>query len=140
MREQGSNTHEQPVTPEVADRSVGQQGTSSHDHPVDSEGAGRSLDQRGPKVHDESVTSKSIQRTVGQHDTNAGEDPVRTKIDKPSLRDRLFDGAIMCTQFTSVIAGASDLLGPLKAASDILGFVLQTVKVRIDLFTTEDKC
>jgi hypothetical protein len=48
-----------------------------------------------------------------------------------STAQRVFDGAILVTQFTSVVAGANDLLGPLKVASDILGFVLKSVQVTI---------
>ncbi len=46
----------------------------------------------------------------------------------------------MVTQFTSVVAGASDLLGPLKAASDILGFVLKSVQVTISPYVPGVYC
>jgi hypothetical protein len=153
--EQGTNTAQQPdnVNPDLTmvidpvqndlteadNRSVGQQETSPHDHPVDSEAAASPLDQQEPKGQEDSITSNPSQPSVGQQETSTSEDPAPSKIAKRSLRDRLFDGATKFAQFTSAVAGASDILAPLKAASDVLGFVLQTVKVRIDLLSTKDK-
>jgi hypothetical protein len=126
-----------PVTHEAADRLVGQQGTSP-DQRVGPKPAGHSLGEQEPETHDQPATAKVTQRPVGQHATSTGEDPVKNVVAKRSLRDRLLDGAILFTKFTSVVGGASDLLGPLKAASDCLGFALQTVKARIGLRVTNN--
>jgi len=88
-----------------------------------SESRNRSTDRQEVSIRNDPVNHQAADHSVGQQGmASAGS--------KRSLRDRLLDGAIKFTQFTSVVAGASNLLGPLKAASDILGFVLQTVKVK----------
>ena len=52
--------------------------------------------------------------------------------------DHVLAGAILVTEFTSAVAGASDLLGPLKVASDILKFVLKSAQVSIALHILKD--
>jgi hypothetical protein len=54
-----------------------------------------------------------------------------------STGQRMLNGAILVTEFTSVVTGASDLLGPLKAVNDILGFVLKSVQVTIAFYFLE---
>ena len=59
------------------------------------------------------------------------EHAVSSSTDEGSTSRRVLAGAILVTEFTSAVAGASDLLGPLKVTSDILKFVLKSAQVRI---------
>jgi hypothetical protein len=78
---------------------------------------------------------KLFKRARTNQESSAGSTTVER-----STGQRVLDGTILFTQFTSVVAGASDLLGPLKAASDILGFVLKSVQVTIAPYVPEAYC
>lgn len=123
-------------TSKATQRSVRQQGTSPRYHSVGSEATRHPLGEQKPEIRYQPTTFKATQH-IGRHAASTGEDPTKNTTGKRSLRDRLFDGVVMCTKFTSAVAAATDLLAPLKAASDILGFVLETVKVSYDLRTTK---
>lgn len=56
-------------------------------------------------------------------------DRLDTEMDERPTSQRALDGAILFNKFLTTVAGASDVLGPLKVACDILGFMLDTTKV-----------